>query len=110
MADGFDVVTVGVEYEGAVVVRMIVGTDSGRAVVATACGDRRLVERIDRSAGAGLERDVVARAARVPAADPQLRPTGRAEAGAFVAAGLLLRHIHDRTEAERGECLHIERT
>jgi len=58
VADGLDVVTVGVEHERAVVLRVILGTDAGRAVVLAAGGDRRLVERADLGATLRTKRDV----------------------------------------------------
>jgi hypothetical protein len=64
MTAGFDRVTLRVEDEGAVVIRMVLGTKARLAVVLAAGLDRRLVEGVDRlarlcregdmSAGAGL--------------------------------------------------------
>src|SRR3712207_8147794 len=48
VADDLDVVPVGVEDEGAVVVRVVLGAQAGGAVVLVAGGDRRGVERVDR--------------------------------------------------------------
>ena len=58
VADGLDVVAVGVEDEGAVVVGVVHGADAGRAVVLAAGGDRGLVEGVDLRAVLGAEGDV----------------------------------------------------
>ena len=46
MVHGFDVVPVGVEYEGAVVAGMV-GPLAGDAMVASAGGERRAMEGVD---------------------------------------------------------------
>src|SRR3954470_16818656 len=46
MADGFDIVPVGVEHEGAVVVRVVMRARPGWTVVAAAGGQRRAVELV----------------------------------------------------------------
>ena len=48
VADGLDVVAVGIEDEGAVVVLVVVVADPGRAVVGPAGGERGRVERVHR--------------------------------------------------------------
>ncbi|HEX4112172.1 MAG TPA: hypothetical protein VH020_06520 [Stellaceae bacterium] len=48
MADGFDVVAVGVEHEGAVIVRVILRAQARRAIVVSARRQRGTMERIDR--------------------------------------------------------------
>ena len=58
VADGLDVVAVRVEDEGAVVVWMIKGTGSGRAVVLRAGSHSSLVERVDGGAIFRVERDM----------------------------------------------------
>jgi hypothetical protein len=50
VAHGFDVVAVGVEHEGAVVMRVVVRPQPGRTVVGTAGGQRCGMEGIDRGA------------------------------------------------------------
>ena len=47
MADGLDVVAVGVEHEGPVIVGVILRTKAGRAIVLAASGNRGGIERID---------------------------------------------------------------
>src|SRR5580658_6964569 len=44
VADGFDVVAVGIEYEGAIVVLVVVRTQSGCSIVATAGLQRRAIK------------------------------------------------------------------
>jgi hypothetical protein len=64
VAAGFDVVAVGVEYERAVIVLVIVRARAGWAVVFAAGGECRLVERIDELTLVASERDVHARLLR----------------------------------------------
>ena len=68
VADGLDVVAVGVEHVGAVVVGVVDLADPGRAVVGPAGGERGGVERVDGRAIGGRERDVHVRGGcgRVP--------------------------------------------
>jgi hypothetical protein len=47
VADGLDVVAVGVEDKGAVIIRVVLRAQTGRAVVAPAGGKGGLVEGID---------------------------------------------------------------
>jgi hypothetical protein len=58
MANGFDVVAVRIQNERAVIVRMIVRANAWSAIVATACGDGRLVERVDEGSAGNAKRDV----------------------------------------------------
>ena len=58
MADGLDIVAVGVEHEGAVVIRVIMRAQSWRSVVLPARGDRGRVKGIDSGAGGGGEGDM----------------------------------------------------
>jgi len=47
MANDLNVMSIGVKNKCAVVVRVIVGTDSGCSIVACACGKRGFVERVN---------------------------------------------------------------
>ena len=47
MADGFDVVAVGIEDERTVIVGVIVRPNAGRAIVTAAGGERRRMESVD---------------------------------------------------------------
>lgn len=47
MADGFDVVAVGIEDERTVIVGVIVRPNAGRAIVTAAGGERRPMESVD---------------------------------------------------------------
>ena len=58
MADGLDVVSVGVEHERSVVPGVVVLTQPRGAVVDAAGGDRRGVEGVDGGALLAVERDV----------------------------------------------------
>ena len=73
VADALDVVAVGVEDVGGVVVRVVLRAEPGRAVVAPARGDRRLVEPVDGLAIVALEGDVRA-ADGLAAPDPEVEP------------------------------------
>ena len=44
MTDGLDIVAVGIEHEGSVIIGVVVGTQAGRAVALAARSDRRAVE------------------------------------------------------------------
>src|SRR4030095_3679728 len=67
-----DVVPVRIEHESAVVVRVIVLPESGRAVIATAGRERGLVEGIDLCARLGAKRHVDRRNGRRALADPEV--------------------------------------
>ena len=71
MTDGLDIVAVGIEHEGSVVIGVVVGTQAGRAVVLAARSDRRAVEGIDRCAGERSESDVDTPAAQAFASSIQ---------------------------------------
>ncbi len=47
MADGFDIVAVGIEKQGAIVVWMIVLTQAWRAVIPASRGERCFMERVN---------------------------------------------------------------
>ena len=47
MADGFDVVAVGIEDERTVIVGVMRRPNAGRAIVTAAGGERRPMERVD---------------------------------------------------------------
>lgn len=83
VADGPDVVPVGIEHEGAVIVRMVVRTimraDAGRPVVAATGRHRRLVAGIDRGAVLCENRDMHRLVQRAFAADPEIRLAAGAE-------------------------------
>ena len=83
-AHGLDVVAVGVEDEGAVIIWMVVGPRAGRAIVPSAGGQRRTMEGVDfgaRGRGEGDMRSAFGLRAR---ADPEERLVVLAEAGVGV--------------------------
>src|SRR5215472_581751 len=95
MADGLDVVSFGIEDEGAVIARMIVLAHAGPAVVSPSSGDRRLVEGVDHRAIAGRERDMDG-PIRLPSSDPEVRLASRAEARPLVVDAVLGTKLHDQ--------------
>src|SRR5690606_25378999 len=72
VADRFDVVAVGVQHEGAVVIGMIMGPQARCAVVAAARGKSFAMEGIDQCARGNRERDMRA-AGPLAVADPEVR-------------------------------------
>jgi len=71
VADRLDVVPVGIEHVGGVVVRVVVRTETWRAVVAPSRLEGCGVERVDGGAVVAIERDVRA-ADRIPPTDPEV--------------------------------------
>ena len=86
MADGLDVVTVRVEHEGAVVVRVVVRPQPRRAIVLAAGRERRVIERIDRRSIVRGDRHVQRTIDPALGADPEIRLAADAEAGGRVSA------------------------
>src|SRR5829696_7001992 len=101
MADRFDVVAVRIEDEGPVVVRMILGPESGTTVVAPARRDGRLMEGLHCRMVISGEGDVDG----VPwlaLDDPEVRLARPPESCDSVA------RLHDQLVAERGEGFLVE--
>src|SRR5581483_9806685 len=73
MADGLDVVPVGVVDEGAVIVRVVVLADSGSAVVDPVRREGSLVEGVDRRAVGRGEGDVRPGSVGLALDDPERR-------------------------------------
>src|SRR5690349_16386750 len=63
-ADGFDVVAVGIDEEGGVVARAVIGAQAGLAVVAPARVEPGAVKAVDRGALIGAEGDMRAGSGR----------------------------------------------
>ena len=77
MAHGLDIVAVGVEHEGAVIVGVIMGAQARRPVVLGAGGESGAIEGVDRLSGLGGESDVdMAAGERGRLADPEERVVG----------------------------------
>src|SRR6516162_8689008 len=108
MTHHFDVVTVGVEHEGAVVVGVVVRARTGRAVIAPAGCECRGVERIDQRTLADAERDVHRRLVGYALSDPEVRFGRRTEAGDIVAAGHRGRKLQQQPVADGLERHAIE--
>src|ERR1700746_449475 len=104
MADGLDIVAVGVADEGAVIVLVIMRPQARRAVVAPTRRDRRLVEGIDGGAVLGMESDMGRGSGRLAGSDPEVR-AGVAEPGVIaMAAGLVVADFYHQgvTEWRKG--------
>jgi hypothetical protein len=96
VAHGLDIVAVGIEYEGAAVIRMVERTRARRTVVGAAGGDRRLVEIVDDLAAGDAERDVDRGTVGGAGRQPEIRPAGLAESGP-------VRIFEDQRVADRRE-------
>src|ERR1043165_5295309 len=103
VADGFDGVAVRIEYEGAVIVWVVVRTQSRRTVVATARGERSAIEGVYLITGVGAKRDVNRRLLRLTLADPEIRFRWRTEPCPFKATGLFGGELHEDLVSERRE-------
>ena len=86
-ADGFDVVAVGIEHEGAVIVRVIHLAEARAAIVLAAGGDRRLVEGVDLRAALGAEGEMDMRRRLAAARNPEERLAVGTDAGNGKSAG-----------------------
>src|SRR5258708_23587431 len=91
VTDSLDVVTVGIEHERAVIVGMIMRADAGRAIVAPACRDGGLVERVDRGAVLREDRDMQRLVHARFTAHPEIWPAAPAATRRPNTAGLLPR-------------------
>ena len=109
MTHRLDVVPVGVEHEGAVVVRVVVRAQTRRTVVLAARRKRGLVERIDGRAVLRGDCDVHGFVQAAFAADPEVRLAAGAEAeAAGLGVVLVLLHFHDQHVAERRQRLLVK--
>src|SRR5207245_5444337 len=105
MADGLDVVAVGIEDVAAVVVG-VVPAQAGCAVVGAACLDRCGVEGVHLRAALGLQRNVKPPAHRLPVGlDEERRSASIILAEPSRRSG----ELHQERESERRERLFIER-
>src|SRR5258708_40095434 len=107
MAYRLDVVAVGIEHEGAVVIRVVVRPQPRRAVILAAGGERRTVEGVDRCAIIGGDRDVQDALNPALATDPEIRIAVAPETGGGTSA-LGFRDLHDHAVAERRQRLLVE--
>lgn len=87
MEHRFDVVTIGVEHEGAVIPGVVMRAWARGAVVAAAGGKRRLVERADQLLRFDAERHVDRRPVRLALVDPEVGLAPFTETGDVGAAG-----------------------
>src|SRR2546427_7742285 len=102
VTNGFDIVSVGVENERAVIIRMVVRAQARSAVVLAARGDRRTIERIDVRPRVGAKRDMNRRNIGLALADPEIRLRRHAEACELFP-------FHQHSVSERRERGTIER-
>jgi topoisomerase IA-like protein len=108
MTHGLDVVAVRIEDEGAVIVLVVVGPRTRRAIVAAARLHRGAVERIDLGARLRSEGDMRSALGLRASADPEERLSIGAETGARITACFLRRDFHHHAEAERLQRAQIE--
>ena len=109
VADGFDVDPIRIEHERGIVIRMIVGADARRSIVAAARRKRRFVERVHFGAALGLESDVGSLPDGFVVTDPEIGLADRPKAvGSPVRLRLLGRNGHDQADPERCQRLLIE--
>src|SRR4051812_42796032 len=79
MTHRLDIVAVGVEDEGRVIVGVIVGPQAGTAIISPASPKRRNMKGIDTGSVAGDDRYVERYCESAFAADPEVRPARLAE-------------------------------
>src|SRR5260221_13010840 len=102
VADGLDVVAIRVEHEGAVIVGVVMRPRSRWAVVASARGQRRAIERVDDRARIGTKCNVHAGSIWRSLADPEVGLRRHAEPGDLL-------ELHEDAVAERRERGPIDR-
>lgn len=99
---------VGVEHESAVVVRVIMQAQAGRAVVFAAGGERGLVEGVYQRAVFGAERDVDARRLRRALMQPEIRLRRDTHSEHHRPARELDRNLHQHFVTERSQRRLVE--
>src|SRR5271156_4055296 len=107
--DRFDVVAVGVENEGGVVVRMVMRPQSGSAIVAASGAETSLIKRLDLGSRLGGEGHVQTAHRFLAVSYPEMRPPFNAEPRMRVASGLLGGHFHQKRNLQRRQSLDEER-
>src|SRR5215470_13323983 len=110
MAYGLDIVTVGIEHEGRVVVLVVVRAQARRTVVSRSGRNSRTMEFGYRSAILGNNGDVQDAAQSAFATDPEIRLSVGAEAGRRrFAFRVLGPDLHHQRVAERRQRFAVER-
>src|SRR4051812_36329706 len=102
VADGLDVVSVGVEHEGAVIV-LVIPAKAGRAVVGSAGGEASRMKCVDGRTILGSERKMGARTVRLSLMEPEDGPPFGPEPDDAV-----IRPLHQGSPAERRQRLLVE--
>ena len=107
LADRFNIETIGVDHERSIIVRMIMWSEAGRAVVTAALRHRCCVKGVHSSAARGCERDMDAWSALTFRSGPPLvtgKPKERLSTGAISDAVIATRlsgcHFHHVRDAE----------
>src|SRR4051794_6338034 len=80
VTDGFDIVPIGIEHEGAIIIGMIMRPESRRAMIAPARFRRRRVEGVDQRTSLDGEGDMGPLPDPLVVADPEIGLAVRAEA------------------------------
>src|SRR5262249_44718548 len=101
VANGFDVMSVGIEHEGAVVIGVVMRTQPGAAVVAPAGSYGGGVERVHQGAAGDAKSDVNRRPVRSPGCDPEIRLGRDAEPGDIGAPALGRGKLDEQRIADR---------
>src|SRR5262245_11790825 len=73
MTDRLNIVTIKIQHEGPIVVRMVLGAQPWRPIVTTNRGQGRVVKGIDQGAAAHLKRNMTWRFIRGALANPEIR-------------------------------------
>src|SRR6516165_1550641 len=107
-ANGLDVVAIGVEHKGTVVIGVIVRPQSRRPVVFAPSLERRRIEGINGIAILGHEGEMHASLDGFTAADPELRPSLGAKARLACSTRLLGGDLHHEVITQRGQSQEIE--
>jgi hypothetical protein len=103
----FDVVTVGIEDESAVVMLMILGTRTRSAVVGAAGGKSGVIKFVDLFAVVGSEGDVKF-GIGFSTCDPKIRFRRHTVTDDDNATGVFFRHFHEFFVTERSEGLIVK--
>src|SRR4029077_4496746 len=107
VANGLDVVTIRIKHKSAVVIRVVLGPQAGRAIVLGAGRNRCAIERVDCGPALPCDSNVHGAVEPALAPHPEVRFAVDAEARGRTIA-FVLPHLHDEHIPERLECLLIE--
>src|SRR5215216_3628608 len=108
MTHRLDIVSVGIEHEGAVVILVIMRPQPRRAIVLAAGPEPCRVELIDEVACLGQKSDMDVAAEALTRADPEIRPLILPESEIRLAVRLFCRDVVNQHDAERRQRLLVE--